>query len=211
MRDNKEFIKSLAAIGPKQSLPRFVTLLMGVILAIIVYYGSVLLLIFSKNKIIYLSYFFTVDNLLMLFTGVIALITTIKLMYPDRALSRSEKWLPFFPFVSLFIYFVFLTFSYDLDVFISCLLLNDSMCFVKLLYLSFIPVVAGLFMLTKGFVIQSKLAGIHLVLAVASFGYMILRIFETPLNPLQMFIWHYLPVVLLLLIGPLVGKYLNRR
>ena len=85
------------------------------------------------------------------------------------------------------------------------------MCFVKLFAISVLPVIIGTYVLSKGFVTQSKLAGVNLILAFASFGYIILRIFEIPINPLQMFIWHFIPVILLLLFGLMFGKLLNTK
>ena len=89
--------------------------------------------------------------------------------------------------------------------------MNDSMCFVKLLGISTMPVMLGVYVLSKGFVTQSKLAGVNLILSIASFGYIILRIFEIPVNPLQMFIWHFIPVLLMLFIGLAFGKFLNNK
>ena len=209
MKNNQDFIQLLAKEGAKKALPSFKRIVTGIALILFGYYFFIAVLIFLSSSQIFLEYFLTIDSFLMASTGILALITAVKLMYPDRALSQVEKLLPFFPFVGLFMYFTYVTFSYNIDVLMSCLMMNDVMCFVKLLAVSLVPTVVGLFLLGKGFVIQSTLAGTHVILAIASFGYIILRIFESPLHPLQMFIWHYLPVVGLLFIGPLIGRILN--
>ncbi len=208
MKNNQDFIKSLAKEGSKKALRPFKRIVSGIFVISLIYYLFIVLLIFLNSKQIFLSYLFTIDSLLMFTTGFLALITAVKLMYPDRALSYLEKLLPFFPFVGLFIYFTYVTFTYNITVLISCLMMNDVMCFIKLLAISLVPTVVGLFLLGKGFVIQRTLAGVHVILAIASFGYIVLRLFEKPIHPLQMFIWHYLPGVGLLFFGPILARYL---
>lgn len=208
---DKSFIQTLAKNGTKKPLPHFLKLLAGFLTISLIYFCSISFGIFSYNGVCFIEYFFTVDSLLMLITGFLALVTACKLMYPDRCLSKIEKILPFIPLGILFTYFINLTLSYDMDVLMSCLLMNDMMCFVKLFAISILPVIVGTYVLSKGFVTQSKLAGVNLILAFASFGYIILRIFEIPMNPLQMFIWHFIPVTLLLFLGIMFGKLLNTK
>lgn len=208
---DKSFIQTLAKNGTKKPLPHFLILLAGFFGLSSLYFCAISIGIFSYNKVCFIEYFFTIDSLLMLVTGLFALVTTCKLMYPDRCLSKIEKISPFIPLGILFIYFINLTLSYDMDILTSCLLMNDTMCFVKLFAISVLPVIIGTYVLSKGFVTQSKLAGVNLILAFASFGYIILRLFEIPINPLQMFIWHFIPVILLLLFGLMFGKLLNNK
>ena len=75
--------------------------------------------------------FFTTDSLLMLITGILALIYTCKLAFSDNNLKLHEKLIPFLP-LSIF-YFINLTLSQDTKVLVSCLKLNDFKCFFHML------------------------------------------------------------------------------
>jgi hypothetical protein len=210
MKNTEHLIDKIVKNGAKKPLPKIKSILTLAFLLFFLYYLSVFMLIQNSGAPLILKGFFTVDAILMFITGCLALMTTCKLVFPDGCLTILEKITPFIPFGITLIYFIFLTISYDLEVLISCIKLGDYKCFISMLKISVLPAVLSSLFLAKGFPTQHHWAGINIVLSVASFSYVILRLFETPLNPLQVFIWHYIPVVLFLSLGVLIGNFIKK-
>jgi len=210
MKLNNELLNKITNEGAKKALPSIFNLSTTLLLLIITYCVITSLLILSQGSPFMGQYFFTPDSLLMLITGILALIYACKLAFPDNNLKLHEKLIPFLPLSILLVYFINLTLSQNTNILVSCLKLNDFKCFFHMLKINLLPAVIGTFLLSRSFPTQHNWAGVHLILSISSFSYIILRLFEAPLNPLQMFIWHYIPVVLLLSIGIIIGNIIKR-
>ena len=107
--------------------------------------------------------------------------------------NRFEQCLSFIPVGIGFIYFLYEGLQFNMSIWVDCLQMNHYQCLIDMLKISLFPSLISMGLLAAGFPTQSNVHQVSLF--GASFSYVLLRLIEAPLNSIQLFIWHYVPVI----------------
>ena len=138
-----------------------------------------------------------------------SLLTICKLIYPDGCLNRFEQCLSFIPVGIGFIYFLYEGLQFNMSIWVDCLQMNHYQCLIDMLKISLFPSMISMGLLAAGFPTQYQCSGLQVSLFGASFSYVLLRLIEAPFNSIQLFIWHYVPVIFILFQDHFLSEFLN--
>ena len=160
-------------------------------------------LFFMKKNVVFWKNGLQFDTLIMACSSFFSLLTICKLIYPDGCLNRFEQCLSFIPVGIGFIYFLYEGLQFNMSIWVDCLQMNHYQCLIDMLKISLFPSLISMGLLAAGFPTQYQCSGLQVSLFGASFSYVLLRLIEAPLNSIQLFIWHYIPVIFILFAGSL--------
>lgn len=208
MTISNEFINKLTKEGLKKPFPRphIVAIkwlvLMTIYFAVLVSFSGFRPDILEKfNQSLYLIELFS-----MLLTAIVAAYAASFLALPD---SNQKSWIRFLPFVPL----AFLTGILVRGIYTSealslteCLKLGYYQCILHIMLYSILPAVMMFYTIQKAAPIKCCWAGSMAGLSVASFGYVALRLISKSDDPTLLLVWHFLPVLMIVMIGMILGK-----
>jgi hypothetical protein len=201
-------ISKLSKEGAKQALPSPYRIFAKWLLLIVAYY---LILIYFKGvredfsiKITHGLYL--IELFLMLILAVASALSATMLALPD---VNQKPWIRFLPFVPLVLFtglLLYSTFATSALSMIDCIMLNRFDCVFYILFFSIIPGLFFFYSIHKAAPVYCCWAGSMAGLSAASFGYILLRLIDSSDDPFQLIIWHFLPVVLIMMLGMILGK-----
>ncbi|MFT6077745.1 MAG: hypothetical protein ACJATU_000955 [Rickettsiales bacterium] len=152
---------------------------------------------------------FTAEIFLIFFLFLASIIAATLNIYPDLYQKSRLIKLPYVFFLllaSLLIFQIFIPDSSPELIYPE--IPHKMICSACITFLSFIPAILIFIILKKGATIRPLQAGLFSVLASSSLGCLILRLSEANDSLSHILIWHYIPMVVLALIGTLIGKLL---
>jgi hypothetical protein len=206
----ENLITRLSREGARKALPSPVAILAKWILLIGAY--CLILIYFTglrddfNTKITHGMYLAELS--LMLVLAITSALSASMLALPD---INQKPWIRFLPLVPLVIFIVLLSYStYATSALsmIDCIMLSRFDC---VFYISFFSIIPGIFFfhsIHKAAPVYCCWAGSMAGLSAASFGYILLRIIDSSDDPFQLIIWHFLPVVIIMMLGMILGKYI---
>lgn len=213
MTVSNEFINKLTQEGLKPVFPNPQIIAIRWLILIICYFA--LLISFSGfrpdilEKISQPLYLFEFG--FMLLTGVLATYAASFLALPD---SNQKSWIRFIPFIPLAFLIGILVggiFSKNFITLTECLRSGHYECFIHVILYSILPTMMMFYTIHKAAPINYCWAGSMAGLSSASFGYIALRLVEKSDEPSMLLVWHFFPVVVVVMIGMMIGKiYLSR-
>lgn len=208
MTISNEFINKLTKEGLKKPFPRpqIVAMkwlvLMAIYFAVLVSFSGFRPDILEKlGQSLYLVELFS-----MLLTAIIAAYAASFLALPD---SNQKSWIRFLPFIPL----AFLTgilvrgiYTSDALSLTECLKLGYYQCIIHIVFYSILPGIMMFYTIQKAAPVKCCWAGSMAGLSVASFGYIALRLISKSDDPTSLLVWHFLPVLMIVMIGMMLGK-----
>ncbi len=208
-----DFIATLALEGSGKPFPRSSYVMIGWLAAITSYFGVIVAFYgFRPDMAEKLAQPVYITELLgMAATAIMAAWAASWLALPD---TNQKSWIRFLPFIALaftmgiLVHGMFTTSSLT---FIECLKMGRYDYIVRIIIYSLLPGGLMFYTIQKAAPVRCCWAGSMAGLSVASFCYILLRLIGESDDPTQLFVWHFLPVFLIMAIGMIVGQtYLGR-
>ena len=154
---------------------------------------------------------FLTEVLLMLSIVLLSAMAAGWLSLPD---INQKPWIRFVPlaplglFVGLLVYgmwnFSTLTLS-------ECLQLGRFDCVVRIILYGLLPGAVMFYVTAKAAPTRCCWAGSMIGLCVAGLGYILLRLVDPSDDPMQLVVWHFLPVMFMMVVGMVLGRRLLGR
>ena len=211
--ETRDLISQLAHQGAPRPAPRASAVVLRLLVLVTVYFALLLLIHGLRDDIgskIQQGLFLT-EVLLMLSVVLLSALAAGWLSLPD---INQQPWVRFAPlaplglFVGLLIYgmwnFSTLTLS-------ECLQLGRFDCVVRIILYGLLPGGVMFYLAAKAAPTRCRWAGSMIGLCVAGLGYILLRLVDPSDDPMQLVVWHFLPVMLMTLVGMVLGHRLLRR
>lgn len=211
--DTDAFISQLAAGGAHKPMPRPLAVA-GKWLGLLAVYFVVVTFFSGFRPDIAVKW--TQPLYLMELTGMFATAVTAAIAASFLALPDigQRPWIRFVPFVPLIILAGWLLHGITAGnamPLIECIKMQRYQCIWLLMLFSILP---GIFMfvtIQKAAPTRCCWAGSMAGLSVSSFGYILLRLISVSDDPTLLLVWHFIPVMLVTIIGMVAGKFYLRR
>lgn len=140
-----------------------------------------------------------------------AAIASSYLALPDNNQKSWIRFLPFIPMAILILLAINNILHEDGMTLAECIKLHRYDCMKDVLIFSILPAIVMFYTINKEAPVQCCWAGSMAALAAASMGYILLRLIEIHDDPMQLIIWHFVPVLFIMFVGIIIGKeYLGR-
>ena len=212
--NNRDFIDKLTDEGPKKPWPSSHKVV-AKWLALMAVYFAVLVAISGFRSDIALKManpLYLVELLLMLLTTVAAAYGASFLALPD---DNQKPWIRFAPLIPLVFLLGIICYGLccsEAMPLIECLKSGRYDCIMHVTLYSIVPIVAIFYTVQKAAPIKCCWAGAMAGLSAASFGYIALRLISDKSDdPTSLMIWHFLPVVAVVIISTMFGKVIFSR
>lgn len=213
MTKSRDLVDELVKEGPKAAFPRPEIVAIRWLFLIAIYFAAMISISGFRydilEKIVQPLYF--IEVAFMLLTAVLATYASSFLALPD---VNQKLWIRFAPLISLtFLIGILIEgiFSKNSLSLTECIKSGHHECFIHLLLYSIFPTTIMLYSMHKAAPIRFLWAGSMVGLSAASFGYISLRLIEKNDEPSILLVWHFIPIIVAIIIGMMVGKiYLSR-
>jgi hypothetical protein len=151
--------------------------------------------------------FFMTESAFILITAGIAMAISILFAFPDRQLPKKILLLP----ISLFVLFnAYLAYQLIYPAaFYQALPQTHSFtyeCTRDIILFSIFPLVMMAYILKMGAVTQSNWAALTASIAAACLSYLAVRFMEANDNIIHLIQWHYLPMLLIIILSLVIGR-----
>lgn len=191
---------------PKKLFLFWLISIIGYILALIVFIG-----IRPDISITITNKFFLVEVILLSITSIFSAAMAVCFSYPDCYQQHKNRLVPIILFI-IFNVYLFWQLLFPADFYIKA---QDSgmhtlECAQDIAIFSIIPIVFMLYVIKLGATTQSLYATLYASIASVCVSYLVLRFIEANENIYHIIIWHYIPMVLVIFAGIIIGKKLLR-
>jgi hypothetical protein len=209
MKDHKDLIASIvddnAPITPVNPLKRFG---IWVFVCVVLFAAFLMVSLRADFESMMGEPLFFVELLLALAVGLLAALAAQWLSVPDAYQKRWAIWLPFIPLSMLCFLIAYQFFIKPLHIAYDDT--HGRQCMMSFIGAAAIPAVLLFFFLHLAATTRSWLTSIMAVVAVGAFGYVFVRLI-CPMEDLgHLLLWHYLPVVLVGVVGAIIGHKVLR-
>ncbi|MEQ1789124.1 MAG: DUF1109 domain-containing protein [Rickettsiales bacterium] len=210
--DTDAFINQLTAQGARKPLPHPLAVA-GKWLALLAVYFIVITVALGLRQDIaskWMQPLYLMELSGMLATAITAAIAASFLALPDIG---GRPWLKFIPFAPLMVLVAFLLQSIvagNAMPLIECIKLQKYACLLVITLFSIIPSVFMFIVIRRAAPTRCCWAGSMAGLSVASLGYVLLRLIDNSDDPTALIIWHFIPVMVITMVGMVVGKFYFR-
>jgi hypothetical protein len=206
-------ILKLVKEGPKKALSSPTYTLLNWIFLIIIYLSIVIYFKGIRDDLNFkiTQSLFLIEIFLMLLLALSSALSASMLALPD---VNQKAWIRFLPLIPLVIFTTLLaysTFATSALSMIECILLSRFDCVFYIIFFSIVRASIMFYSIQKAAPIYCCWAGSMAGLSAASFGYILLRIIDPSDDPFQLIIWHFLPVILIMIIGMLLGGFISSK
>lgn len=211
---DEDLISSLAKQGAKPSLPK--PLNSAILLCAALFLYVTLLVSLFGLRVDFLSKihqpFFQLELLLSLLTIVSSVVALVFLRFPNWSEKSSIKNLPllFFALFSLLIFKRYIGRSADDFNHVLCAP-HEYQCLIGILIFSIIPVIALLIILRRGVVTNFYSSALMIGIGSGAISYLIERLIHETESLSHLFIWHFLPIFLVILLGIILTKIFTKK
>ena len=210
--DTEAFISQLTARGVRKPLPHPLSVAGKWVALLAVYFIIITVALGLRQDIAnkWSQPLYLMELLGMLTTAVTAAIAASFLALPDVG---GRLWLKFVPFAPLMILAAFLLQSIltgNAMPLIECIKLQKYDCLMVIALFSIVPSLFIFIAIRRAAPTRCCWAGSMASLSVASLGYVLLRLIDNSDDPTALIIWHFIPVMLITMVGMVVGKFYFR-
>lgn len=210
MKISEEFIHNLAKEGAKKPFEnpyllgtKWFLLLTIYFAALVLFYGHRSDLLEKINQPAFL-----IEIIFLILTVITATFAASFLALPDLNQKPYIRFLPLIPLAFLSLMLIYGIFNFSTISFVECLKSGHSVCFTHLIFYSIIPALIMFWKVKKAAPIKFYWSGLMIGLAVASFGYLMLRLVEKSDEPELLLMWHFVPIFVIMIMGMIAGKIL---
>lgn len=206
----KNTITSLAKEGAKRPLSSPSTTILRWALLIVTYSFIVIYLdgLREDFSIKISEGLFLIELSLLIVLTISSGVAASILALPDVIQKAWIRFLPLIPLVIFTALLAYSTFASSALTISECMMLYRFDCIFHLIFLSLLPACIMFYSILKAAPIYCCWAGSMAGLSAASLGYVLLRIVEKSDDPFKLIIWHFLPVILIMMIGMFLGKFI---
>jgi hypothetical protein len=211
--DTENLIQRLATAGPRKPLAHPVITAGKWLLAVSMY--VIVIAVFSDVRpdlgMKRHQPMFVMELVGMLATSVTAALAASWLALPDVGQRPWIRYLPFLPLLLLAVMLLEEMGPADAIPLIECVKLQRYDCIIRIVLFSLLPAAWLFGTIQRAAPTRCCWAGSMAALSVASFGYILLRLVDPNDDPSQLIVWHFLPVLIVTMIGMAVGRVYFRR
>ena len=212
--NNKDLIDKLTDGGPKRPCQSSHKVVAKWLVLMAVYFSALMAISGFRSDIALkiLNPLYLIELSLMLLTTIAAVYGASFLALPD---SNQRPWIRFVPLVPLALLLGIICYGLccsETMPFIECLKSGRYDCIAHVTLYSIVPIVAIFYTVQKAAPIKCCWAGAMAGLSAASFGYIVLRLVSDKSDdPTSLIIWHFLPVVAVVMVSTILGKVIFSR
>ncbi len=173
--------------------------------------AAALALVFGKNHIHAVTPLFMTQNIIIFVAGILSVLAAIRLSTPHIKIPQDIYWLTGIAtciWIGLLGY-TFLGSSWE-NIQIDMTAIHSKSCLLDLLIFTIAPALFLFFFIKRAAPTHFKLTGYAGMLAAASFAIIGINFTCAISNLSHLFLWHFLPVIGLGLLGIFLGKKLLR-
>lgn len=207
--NNSEFINKLAGEGlKKDKFPSPHVVAAKWLILIVIYFT--LLTVFSGFRADILEKITQPLYLIELFSILLVAIASSYaasyLALPDDNQVSWIRFLPFIPLIFLMGILVCGMCSPSSMTIMECIKMGQYHCIIHIALYGILPGALMFYTIEKAAPIKCCWAGSMAGLSVASFGYITLRLTSNGDDPALLFVWNFLPIFVIVMIGMMLGK-----
>jgi hypothetical protein len=150
---------------------------------------------------------FLAELIIVLLGTVLAALSAFYLSVPDSYQKPFIKWLGTLPFLALTLVIIYQYFEQQVanSKPINSTL-NTYQCFADMLLFALFPIAVMLFYMKKGATTNYDFSGFMLGLSAVSFSYLTLRLIEPNDVISHIILWHYVPMMVAIIVAVFVGR-----
>lgn len=206
--DTEAFISKLAAGGAHKPMPHPLAVAGKWLLALLVYFVAVTAFSGLRTDIaVKLGQpLYLVELTGMLATAMTAAVAASFLALPDVGQRPWIRFVPFLPLMMLAGWLLHGMAAGNAMPLIECIKMQRYQCIFLLMLFSILPGIFMFITIQRAAPTRCCWAGSMAGLSVASFGYILLRLVSDSDDPTQLIVWHFIPVMLVTMIGMISGK-----
>lgn len=201
--------KLSSEIKPVKSMPNPIFWVMGLFL-VLGFYAIILQMVsgLRSDLVLQLGRFsFTAELILVFLLLLSSLVAAVLVMYPDSYQKSPLLKLPVGFFVLTLVFLTAQLFMMPNVLMVIPEVISHKMeCTICIGTIALIPSALLFVALRQGATTHPLQAGLFVVLAASSLGYLFLRLYEPVDSVAHVLIWHYLPMIVFALFGVLLGK-----
>jgi len=208
-----DLISRLAHEGAPKAAPKASAVVLRLLMLVTTYFVLLLVVHGLRDDIghkLQQSLFLT-EVLLMFSVVLLSALAAGWLSLPD---INQKPWIRFVPlaplglFVGLLIYGMW---SFSTLTLSECLQLGRFDCVVRIILYGLLPGGIMFYVTAKAAPTRCCWAGSMIGLCVAALGYILLRLVDPSDDPMQLVVWHFLPVIFMTVVGMATGRWLLGR
>ncbi|MDE1900967.1 MAG: DUF1109 family protein [Alphaproteobacteria bacterium] len=209
----EELVQQLVAQGPKKRWLHPGKAALGLLAFMLVYYG--LIVGFSNFRtdlaVKFKEPLYLLEVGCAFLSGLTALFAANWLALPDVGQRPHIRFLPFLPLGALLGLQLYMMSPLSWDALYECLKLELYMPTVRIMLYGLFPAAIVFFVMEKAAPIRCCWAGSMAALAVACFGYILLRLTDGMDDPMRVAMWYFMPVGLMAVVGMMAGGMTLKR
>jgi len=208
-----DLISRLAHEGALKAAPKASAVVLRLLMLVTIYFVLLLVIHGLRDDIghkLQQSLFLT-EVLLMFSVVLLSALAAGWLSLPD---INQKPWIRFVPlaplglFVGLLIYGMW---SFSTLTLSECLQLGRFDCILRIILYGLLPGGIMFYVTAKAAPTRCCWAGSMIGLCVAGLGYILLRLVDPSDDPMQLVVWHFLPVIFMTVVGMVTGRWLLGR
>jgi hypothetical protein len=208
-----ELIASLAAEGAKKPLPHPLVQAVKWFGWMMVYFVAAAWLVEVRSDLSekWLQPHYLVELGIITLGAVLSLVAASFLSLPDVGQRAWIRFLPLLPFVVIAGILLQNSASGDGLTLAECLRSGEYECMIYIVVFSILPAIGMFTAISRAAPTHRYWAGAMAGLSASSFGYLSLRLVDPHDDATMMIVWHYIPMLCIVLCCMLAGKVFFRR
>lgn len=210
MTDTEQLIHQLSASGAKKPMRHPLTIT-AMWMGVFTLYVLLIMLVMGIRPDMpekWIAPMFILEVGGMALVAITAALSASFLALPDEAGKPWMKYLCLFP---LMLFLGVLIYGLNDDSTLSfpeCIRRQHFPCSVEVILFSLIPSATMFYTLAKAAPTRPSLAGCMAALSGSAFGYVVIRMLDTHDDPMSLLVWHFSPVILVVLVGMIMGRWI---
>lgn len=208
-----DLISRLAQEGAPKAAPKPSTVVLRLLMLVTTYFVLLLVIHGLRDDIglkLQQSLFLS-EVLLMLSVVLFSALAACWLSLPD---INQKPWIRFVPLAPLGLFaglLIYGMWSFSTLTLSECLQLGRVDCVVRIVLYGLLPGGVMFYVTAKAAPTRCCWAGSMIGLCVAGLGYILLRLVDPSDDPMQLIVWHFLPVMFMTVVGMGMGRWLLGR